>query len=148
MDRPIYARVCKTPAEAFIACQKLVDSCGNKDGHIQYPIEISSREWKPKRSEQANRYLFGVVYAIISQETGNNVNDLHEFYLGEFFGWEEYEVLGRKRVRPRERSSKQVKSRFSEFLESVISHAASLGIVIPPPNHDLPADFAQPQERG
>jgi hypothetical protein len=75
---------------------------------------------------------------MIAQETGNDVNELHDYFLGEFFGWEEREVLGRKKLRPRERSSKQVKARFSEFLESVISKAATLGIVIPPPNHDLP----------
>lgn len=146
MDKPIYARVCKTEKEwdsALMAMQMCGADNIQKHG---YPLQITVSLWKPKRSEQQNRYLFGVIYAIISQETGNNVNDLHEFYLGEFFGWEEYEVMGRKRLRPRERSSKQVKARFSEFLESVISHAASLGIVVPPPNHDLPSDFAQ--ERG
>lgn len=136
IERPFYARVCKTPAEAFIACQKLADSCGNKDGHLKYPIELTGIQWKPRRTEQQNRYLFGVVYAIISQETGNEVNDLHEFYLGSFFGWEEYKVFDKTKLRPRERSSKQIKARFSEFIEYIIAHAAGLGIIVPPPETD------------
>lgn len=142
IEQPIYIGICKDFKQLSAALATLSGTTDDK-----FPVRITLEHYKKRRTDQQNRYLFGVVYAIISQETGNNVNDLHEFYLGEFFGWEEYEVMGLKRLRPRERSSKQVKARFSEFLESVISHAASLGIVVPPPNHDLPADLAHPQER-
>jgi len=132
IDRPIYSRICKSPADllkAGLACEIL-----SKENN--FPVEVIIRKWKPRRTDQQNRYLWGVVYGIISQETGNDVNDLHLYFLGEFFGWEDYEVMGMTRKRPRETSSKQIKARFSEYLEFVISKAASLGIVIPPPNHD------------
>jgi hypothetical protein len=132
IERPIYARVCKSGKEYNLAL-KALDALQPK-----YPIEVILKTWKPRRSDQANRYLFGVCYAIISQETGNEVNDLHEYYLGQFFGWDEYMVMGKKKVRPIERSSKQIKARFSELIEFVIAHAATLGIVIPQPNSDLP----------
>lgn len=135
IEHPIFARICRSGDQI----SKAWESLGNLhlDGD-DLPVEIIVQRWKPKRTDQQNRYLWGVVYAMIAQETGNDVNELHDYFLGEFFGWEEREVLGRKKLRPRERSSKQVKARFSEFLESVISKAATLGIVIPPPNHDLP----------
>jgi len=138
IEQPLFKKVCKTEKEwdsALMAMQFCGADNINKYGR---PIEITVSLYKRKRTDQQNRYLFGVVYAIISQETGNEVNDLHEYFLGEFFGWEELEIMGRKRLRPRERSAKQIKARFSEYLEFVISKAAGLGIVIPPPNHDLP----------
>lgn len=132
IEHPIYARVCKDDGDysrALAALNKML---------LDYPVEISCTRWKPRRTDQQNRYLWGVVYAIIAQETGNDVNDLHIYFCGEFFGWQDYEVMGMKRLRPAQTSSKQIKARFSEFLEFIISKAASLGIIIPPPNHDLP----------
>lgn len=138
IEHPIYARVCKDAKAFRNACNAIaVMPIADK----YEPLEITIKKWKPRRTDQQNRYLFGVVYAIISQETGNDINDLHEYFLGEFFGWQEHDVMGRKRLRPRERSSKQIKARFSEFLEFIISKAASLGIIVPPPNHDLPESF-------
>lgn len=134
MGEIIYARVCKTPAELLRA----VVLAGAAPSAEAFPVEIRVEKWRPRRSDQANRYLWGVCYAIISQETGNDVNDLHLYFCGEFFGWEDYEVMGMTRRRPREGSSKQIKARFSEFIEFITAKAAGLGIVIPPPNHDLP----------
>jgi|SRR6185503_20465291 len=133
MNETLYVGICKNYKQLAAALATITGTTDDK-----FPVRITLEKYKKRRSEQQNRYLFGVVYAIISQETGNEVNDLHEYFLGEFFGWEELEIMGRKRLRPRERSAKQIKARFSEYLEFVISKAASLGIVIPPPNHDLP----------
>lgn len=137
IEPPIYRRVCKDGKDYNIAV-KMIDALQPK-----YPVEVLVQTYKKKRTDQQNRYLWGVVLAIIAQETGNDVNDLYEYFLGEFFGWQEHDVMGRKRLRPRERSSKQIKARFSEFLEFIISRAASLGIIVPPPNHDLPASFSE-----
>jgi hypothetical protein len=126
-ERPFYSRICKNDVDygrALAAIEHL---------KVVFPCELLVLPWKPRRTEQQNRYLWGVVYRTISGETGNEVNDLHDYFLGEFFGWEEYDVLGRKKMRPRERSSRQVKARFSEYIEFIISRAANLGIVIPPP---------------
>jgi len=42
--------------------------------------------------------------------------DLHEFFLGEHFGWETLEGLGRKRLRPLRRSAKLSTLEFSDFV--------------------------------
>jgi hypothetical protein len=135
IERPIYSRVCKDAKDFKSTITRIEFLPGVSDLDV-FPCEVVVSKWKPKRSDQANRYLWGVVYAIISQETGNEVNDLHEFYLGSFFGWEEYKVFDKTKLRPRERSSKQIKARFSEFIEYIIAHAAGLGIIVPPPETD------------
>lgn len=135
IDRPIYARVCKNFADMDKTNGAILDLFQIQSDH-KFPVEIIVRPYKPRRTEQQNRYLWGVVYAIISQETGNEPNDLHIYFCGEFFGWQDYEVMGMKRLRPAQTSSKQIKARFSEFIEFIISKAAGLGIIIPPPEGD------------
>lgn len=126
-ERPYYSRICKSETDY----QKMLAAVTALK--VNYPAEVLILPWKPRRTDQQNRYLWGVVYATIAQETGHNPNDLHEYFLGEFFGWEVYDVMGISRKRPQERSSRQIKARFSEYIESIISRAANLGIMIPPP---------------
>lgn len=144
IEHPLFYKVCKDDKALQSAFHSLTHGLVITSRHL--PLEITVQAWKPKRSEQQNRYLWGVVYATISQATGQEPDDWHEYFLGEFFGWEEHELFGRKRLKPRERSSKQIKARFSEYIEFIISRAAKFDIIVPPPNHDLPSDFAQ--ERG
>jgi hypothetical protein len=74
-----------------------------------WKIEIT--ENKRKRSDDQNRYLWGGVYPSIiaaggEQLRGWTAEDLHEFFLGEIYGWEVIEGFGRKRMKPVRRSSK------------------------------------------
>lgn len=129
--RPIYSKVCKTRAE-YERGLKLAAALPEDI----YPRELLVMPWKEKRTDQQNRYLWGVVYATISQATGQEPDDWHEYFLGEFFGWEKQPMFGRVRLKPRERSSKQIKERFSEYIEFIISRAAKFGINVPPPDRD------------
>jgi hypothetical protein len=99
-----------------------------------YDVEI--REHKPRRSDEQNRYLWGVVYPAILANAGGALDgwdseDLHEYCLGEFFGWERLDGLGRAKVRPIRRSSRLNKQEFSNFLEFICRRMAQHGIVIP-----------------
>jgi hypothetical protein len=101
-----------------------------------------SVEIKPhseRRSDQQNRYLWGVCYPALADATGYDAEDLHEFLLGEHFGWEEYDVLGHKRKRPQRRSSKMSRMEFAEYVGYVQRTAANLGVYIPDPDSMMEA---------
>ena len=91
------------------------------------------------RSQEQNRYLWGVCYSTIMEFGGEAIggwtsNDLHEYFLGEHFGWETLEGLGRKKVRPINRSSTLTKMEFVDFVAFIQQFASQkLSIVIPDP---------------
>jgi hypothetical protein len=96
-----------------------------------------SVEVKPhseRRSDQQNRYLWGVCYPALAAHTGHDPEDLHEFLLGEHFGWESYEVMTMHRKRPQRRSSKMSRAEFAEYVEFVQRKAANIGCYIPDPD--------------
>jgi hypothetical protein len=93
---------------------------------------VTVSELKPRRSEQQNRYLFGVCYAeLLKVLPGWEVEDVHTYMLGECFGWERIEGMGKVRNRPLRRSSGLNKQEFSDFIEFVQRKAAEHGVVIP-----------------
>lgn len=93
---------------------------------------VDFKEKKPKRSEQQNRYLWGVCYAeLLKHLPGWDVDDVHTYMLGEHFGWEIIEGMGKKRMRPLKRSSGLNKQEFSDFVAFVQRKAAEHGVVIP-----------------
>ena len=102
--------------------------------------KVTIEEVKSKRSDPQNAFLWGVCYPSILEGGGEmlrgwNANDLHEFFLGEHFGWEVMEGFGRKRMRPVRRSSKLSKTEFSDYLEYLSARCADMGIVIPEPEY-------------
>lgn len=99
-----------------------------------YVIECTKR--KSTRSLEQNAYLWGVCYPMIlstGELEGWRKEDLHEYFLGEYFGWETLEGLGRKRLRPLNRSSKLSKMEFADFVAFIQQKMAEIGIVIPDP---------------
>lgn len=100
---------------------------------------ISIKEWKGTRTQQQNRALWGLAYTTILKDGGEAMRgwdkqDLHEFFLGEYFGWEVVELFGKKRQRPIRRSSKLDKSEFADFFSFVQRRAAEFGIFIDDPD--------------
>lgn len=99
-------------------------------------VEVS--EWKKPRTNQQNSFLWGVCYPAILKGGGEALagwtrEDIHEYMLGECFGWETLEGFGRKRLRPLKRSSTLNKQEFTEFLMFIEAKCADMGIVIPQP---------------
>ena len=86
---------------------------------------------------QQNAYLWGVVYEVVLdhglREQGWRNDDVHEYFLGEHFGWECIEGFGRKRMRPLKRSSVLTKSEFSDYVAFIQQHMAEKGVPIPDP---------------
>jgi hypothetical protein len=101
----------------------------------RWKVEIS--EAKPVRSNNQNRYLWGVCYPTIlaaGRLEGWSAQDLHEYLLGEHFGWELVEGFGRKRQRPIRRSAKLTKLEFVDYTQFIQQRMSEHGIYVPDPN--------------
>jgi hypothetical protein len=104
----------------------------------QLPVDkawrVTVEPYRPRRSDDQNRYLWGVVYPAIQQALeGWDKDDIHEYCLGECFGWETIEGLGRKRLRPLRRSSRMNKQEFTDYIAWIQRRMAEHGIYIPEP---------------
>ena len=125
-------------AEVYIAKQqdklKLIEVL--KATEMPYKVKISKGG---TRSLEQNAYLWGVVYeAVLSEgglkEDGWRNTDVHEYFLGEHFGWETIEGFGRKRIKPIKRSSKLSKTEFVDYIAFIMQKCAEeFAIVIPDP---------------
>lgn len=90
-------------------------------------LYISNR--KPKRSEQQNRYYWGVYLPLIAKETGErNIEKLHSLFSGMFLTEGIYTVLG-KQVRIKKSTTELSKSEFSEYIMDI---EAETGVLAPP----------------
>ena len=104
---------------AFVAAQPL-------------PLEVSAKPWKPKRSNEANAYLWGVVYkAFTDVLDGWDAEDVHEYLLGECFGWDQITGMGRVRLKPVKRSSRMTKKEFADYVDFCIRKGAEHGVFVP-----------------
>ena len=108
----------------------------NLDPLKTWAVEVT--EWRKPRTNQQNKFLWGVVYPAIIEGGGETLrgwtrDDLHDYFLGECFGWETLEGFGRKRLRPLRRSSTLNKQEFSDYLLFLETKCMDMGIVIPEP---------------
>lgn len=100
--------------------------------------EVIVKRKQRTRSTEQNAYLWGVVYpTILRHMPGWDANDLHEYFLGEHFGWETLAGFGRKRLRPVRRSSKLKTTEFADYLAFVQRRAAEYGVYIPDANEEF-----------
>lgn len=104
--------------------------------------EITIRRHVKKRTAPANNYLWGVVYTVLSDETGYEREELHEIMCGKFFGTRIVELFGvSKRVPIRSTTTNEQGEAdtlgvgdFAQFVDFVIREAAiHMDVVIPPP---------------
>lgn len=102
-------------------------------------VKVTVEMHRKRRSDQQNRYLWGVCYPTILREGGEPLRgwtseDLHELFLGRHFGWEVLEGFGQKRKRPIRRSSVLSTVEFMDFVASIQQFAAEYQVYIPDPN--------------
>lgn len=124
----------------------ILHKCGNRQRELEqltaflarlpsekgWKIEVS--QYVRKRSDEQNRYLWGVAYKILGDAIGCTTAEVHEFMLGEHFGWEKLEILGRTKLRPMRRSAKLSTVEFAEYVDAIQRRAALHGILIPDPD--------------
>jgi hypothetical protein len=53
------------------------------------PVRVQVEEARADRTAKQNRYLFGVPYRLLSEATGYELQDLHEWFCGQQWGWVE-----------------------------------------------------------
>ena len=98
-------------------------------------LRVEVCEYRKRRSDDQNRALWGVAYKTLSDATGNDPDDLHTFFLGEWSGWEIIDVMGSKRRVPKRRSSKMTTVEFAEFYAFIQQRSAeTVGVYVPDPD--------------
>lgn len=98
-------------------------------------LRVEVGEYRKRRSQDQNAALWGVAYKTLSDATGNDADDLHTYFLGEWAGWEQITVMGQVRRVPKRRSSKLTTAEFSEFYAFIQQRAAeTVGIYVPDPD--------------
>jgi hypothetical protein len=103
-------------------------------------VEIT--ELRLTRSIQQCRYLNGVAYKALSNATGYERDDISEYLCGEYFGWRDKKVPGKRIVQvpvrtttTNERGMRSVLSKveFVDYVAFVQRFGAEHGIVIEDP---------------
>jgi hypothetical protein len=96
---------------------------------------------KSRRSNDQNALLWRLytdILALGGESLGGwTKEDLHEYCLGEWAGWDKCTAFGRTRLKPKRRSSRLTKTEFSDYLEFICQRMAEHGIVLA-----LPGDVA------
>jgi len=115
---------------------KLIEALKATD--MPYRVKITKGG---KRSLEQNAYLWGVVYETILtsglKDQGWRADDLHEWFLGECYGWKTLDGFGRKRMKPLKRSSGRTKMEFMDYIAFIQEKMAEQGVYIPDPNEEL-----------
>jgi len=102
-------------------------------------VKVTVELARKSRSHEQNAYLWGVVYETLRQATGQPAEDWHEYFLGEWAGWEECALFGKRKLKPRRRSSKLSTVEFSDYVAFIQQRAAENGVYIPDPNERMVA---------
>jgi len=104
--------------------------------------EITAKPYEKPGTAKQYRALFGVAYQALRQQTGNEIDDLHTYFCGEFFGWTTVAIMGKTRAKPirttthdetgaENRISAKELASFYEFIQR---RAAEQGYSVPDPN--------------
>lgn len=123
-------------------------------------LEVIVSQYKPPRSSAQNRALFGCAYKALAEQMGlsgaREIDELHTVFCGDFWGWQEYSVLGQRKKRPKRTTTKNEagerevisKLLFSEFYDFVTRKSAEFGYFIPPidPEYFLKEETTTPKE--
>lgn len=104
--------------------------------------EVDVTRFQKPRNDPQNRALWGVAYKELSEQTGNDPADLHTYFCGEHFGWTDYEVMGRRKLKPRRTTTTDENGKrsvmpmpeFAQFYEFIQRRAAQNGFMVSDPD--------------
>lgn len=105
---------------------------------------ITVERIKRQRSNLQNSALWGCAYAVITAETGNEPDDLHTMFCGEYFGWVDYKVLGKLKRKPRRTTTKNHSGEadvittvdLANFYLFIQARSSEYGVIVPDPDPD------------
>lgn len=103
---------------------------------------IEVKAYRKTRSSEQNNALWGVAYPALERATGQGVNDWHEYMLGEHFGWVEYSLFGKRKLRPARTTTTGFDGEpdtlsaadFAEYYDFIQRRAAQHGVHVPDPD--------------
>jgi len=120
------------PRQVEVLCEYIAKLPAGK----AFTVEI--KEYRRKRSQDQNKYLWGVVYRIIRDamdEPKPTTEQLHEYWLGECFGWDVIDQFGMVLKKPLERSHDKDTETFGKYWQFIQRRCAeTMGIFIPDPD--------------
>jgi hypothetical protein len=98
--------------------------------------------YKPRRSDQQNRYLWGVVYPAlinsgVEEFQGLVPAEMHYVLLGACFGEKTVKTIGGTRRLPNKTSSKLNKAEFCEYVDWIQRIAGGFGVYVPDAGESL-----------
>ena len=95
-------------------------------------VEITVRKKRTKRSDQQNRYYWGVIIKLLCDDTGYEPEEMHDSLKAKFLGASEEDEFGLVKIPS---TTKLTIDEFVEYTNGVIRWAAEfLKIYIPSPN--------------
>ena len=122
---------------------KVIDACNKiyagKAVNVKFTIA------RPERTLPQVAYLHAVCYAMLSEHTGYERDEIEEYLLGAYFGWKEKKLPGGRvssvpirRTTTDEEGNRDVLEgrKFWDFVEWIQRVAARQGLVIPDPSKD------------
>lgn len=120
--------------------ERMVADARRLDPEIRF--EVTAKPLKATRSQRQNRFLWGVIYAYLEQETGHAREDWHEFFLSKVYGTDTvvmFEGTPDEMIqeRPIRRSSKLKVGEFAEYCERILEICSDYGITVPTIPEDL-----------
>jgi serine/threonine protein kinase len=93
------------------------------------------------------RYTW-LIFTILAQETGNNKEDIYQYFLTRFPTYSEIELFGAKQLIPIS-MSKFTDKQMSHFIDKIVTDARQEGYIIPEPdNKDALAAYNYYHEKG
>jgi hypothetical protein len=120
--------------------RNLIDFINRLPANKSWRIGVA--QYRKTRSNEQNAALWGVAYPVLAEATGQPVNDWHDYMLGEHFGWVEYSLFGRRKLRPARTTTTGYNgeddvlstAEFAEFYDFIQQRAAENGIFVPDPD--------------
>lgn len=104
----------------------------DKDCIVDVIVERQGR----KRTNQQNRYLWGIPYKLLSDYTGHSKDEIHEWCKCEFLS-SKHLWIGEKEHEIGRSTSNLPTVEFEEYCENLRRFGATLGVNIPLPNENL-----------
>ncbi len=107
------------------------------------PVRVTVEIAQPDKTPQQNKYLWAVPYKLLSQQTGYEAEEIHEWNCGQQWGWDErkcprspHNDAGMKSVPVRTTTTPDKCSRddMCELWERAQRLGATFGLVIPDPD--------------
>lgn len=127
------------PHQSRANCIKAIQDA--PDGYV---VEIM--EPVKEKTDLQTRALFGVAYPPIMAAMGlqgaKEKDEIHEYFCGEFFGWQEYQILNKRKVKPVRTTTtdehgkrKKINTiQMAELYDFIQRRCAEFGIVVPDPD--------------